>query len=139
MGFFSSLLGLDEANKATIKTDINIMDAINAHVLWKIRLEKYLNGTSEETLDPKVICRDDQCKLGKWIHGPGLKHFHNDDGFMTLRDDHAQFHLIASNVVTKVQENDTDTARELLEGEYLKTSHKVVHDLTELNKQLLSR
>ena len=138
MGFFLSLLGFDEGKKANINDEINIMEAINAHIYWKIRLEKYLNGTSEEVLDPQNICRDDQCKLGKWIHGSGLKHFHNDDGFMTLRDDHAQFHIIASNVVTKVQENETDAARALLEGEYLKTSHKVVHDLTELNKQLLS-
>ena len=35
------------------------MDAINAHVYWKIRLEKYVNGTSEENLDPEVICRDE--------------------------------------------------------------------------------
>lgn len=138
MGFFSSLLGFDEGKKANISDEINIMEAINAHVYWKIRLEKYVDGTSEEKLDPKLICRDDQCKLGKWIHGPALKHFHDDDGFMTLRDDHAQFHVIAGNVVTKVQANDTAAARNLLEGEYLKTSHKVVHDLTELNKQLLS-
>ena len=45
------------------------MEAINAHIHWKIRLEKYLDGTSEEKLDPKLVSRDDQCKLGKWIHG----------------------------------------------------------------------
>jgi len=139
MGFFSSLLGFDESKKTNINDEINIMEAINAHVYWKMRLEKYVDGTSEEKLDPKLICRDDQCVLGKWIHGPALKHFHDDDGFITLRDDHAQFHLVASNVVTKVQANDTAAARDLLEGEYLKISHKVVHDLTELNKQLLSR
>lgn len=138
MGFFSSLLGFGESNKTSIKEEINIMDAINAHILWKIRLEKYLNGTSDEKLDPNVICRDDQCKLGKWIHGPALKHFMDDDGFMTLRDDHAKFHVIAGKIVTNVQENDKAAAEALMQGEYMRSSRKVVHALTVLSKQIFS-
>lgn len=139
MGFFSSLLGFGESQKTSIQDEINIMDEINAHVLWKIRLEKYLNGTSEEKLEPKVVCRDDQCKLGIWIHGPALKHFHaTDEGFKNLRDDHAKFHVIASHVVENVQADDKAAAQVLMKGEYMQASHKVVHDLTELNKQLLS-
>ena len=139
MGFFSSLLDLGESKKTNIKDEINILDAINAHILWKIRLEDYLNGTSEEKLDPESICRDDQCELGKWIYGPALKHFHDaDEGFKTLRDDHAQFHTIAGYVVLSVQANDRAAAQVLMKGGYMNISHKVVHDLTELNKQLLS-
>lgn len=79
MGFFSSLLGLNEDKKAVIQADINVMDAINAHVLWKIRLEKYMDGTSEEKLDAKVICQDNQCKLGKWIYGQAIDYFEGDE------------------------------------------------------------
>lgn len=138
MGFFSTLLGLGGDKKANIKNEINIMDAINAHIKWKIRLEKYLNGTSEEALDPKIICRDDQCVLGKWIHGPALKHFQDDDGFRTLRDDHAKFHVVAGKIVTNVQANNIAAAEEIMKTEYLLASRKVVHDLTELSKQILS-
>lgn len=134
MGFFSSLAALGESKQTNIQDEINIMDAINAHVQWKIRLDKYLNGTSEEKLDPKIICRDDQCKLGKWLHGPALKYFHNDDaGFKTLRDDHAQFHVIAGNVVTNVQMNNMAAAEMLMNSEYLRASRKVVRGLTKLN------
>jgi len=138
MGFFSSLLGLGGNKKANIKDEINIMDAINAHIKWKIRLESYLNGTSEEKLDPNIVCRDDQCVLGKWIHGPALKHFQNDDGFTTLRDDHAQFHVVAGKVVSNVQANNKAAAETLMKTEYMLASRKVVHDLTELSKQILN-
>ena len=138
MGFFSSLFSLGEDKKASIKDEINIMDAINAHIKWKIRLESYLNGSSEEKLDPQIVCRDDQCVLGKWIHGPALKHFQDDSGFMTLRDDHAQFHVVAGSVVTNIQGNNKAAAEILMKGEYVSASRKVVHALTELNKQILS-
>jgi hypothetical protein len=136
MGFFSTLFGLSGDKKSTIKDEINIMDAINAHIKWKIRLDKYVTGTSEEQLDPKVICRDDQCVLGKWIHGPAQKHFQDDDGLNTLRQDHADFHVIAGKIVSSVQANDIASAETLLKGDYMNASRKVVRDLTELNKQL---
>lgn len=133
----SGWFGLTEAKKEDIKSEINIMDAITAHVVWKVRLQNYLNGTSTETLDPMVICRDDQCALGKWIHGPGMKHFHEHEAFHTLRADHAQFHYIAANVVKKVQENDRAGADALMDNEYAHTSRKVVHALNELNMQIM--
>lgn len=138
MGFFSNLLGFGESKKTIIKDEINIMDAINAHIRWKIRLENYLNGTSEEKLDANIICRDDQCVLGKWIHGTALKHFRDDEGLTALRDHHAEFHVIAGEVVSKMQANDKDAAEKLLKGEYMNASRIVVRDLTELNKQLSS-
>ena len=139
MGFFSSLVGLGESKQANIniKDEINIMEAINAHVQWKIRIESYLHGTSEENLDPKIICRDDQCKLGKWLHGPALKYFRDDDvGFKTLHDDHAQFHVIAADVVTSVQAKNMAVAEVLMHGEYMRASRKVVRDLTQLSEQI---
>ena len=138
MGFFSGLLSFGGSKKSSIKNEINIMDAINAHIKWKIRLEKYLDGTSEEKLDPNVVCRDDQCVLGKWIHGPALNHFHDDEGFATLRADHARFHIVAGQEVNKVIANDKVAADTLLKGEYMEASRRVVRALTVLNKQLTS-
>lgn len=141
MGYLSNLFGLDKNKIAKEKTritdEINIMEAINAHILWKIRLEKYLDGTSEEKLDPMVICRDDQCKLGKWIHGPALKYFHDDDETLkVLRSDHAHFHVTAASVVTHVQANNNAAAEAIMDGEYTKASRKVVHGLTALSKHV---
>jgi hypothetical protein len=138
MGFFSNLFGMNKVEKAKIVGSIDVMAAINAHVRWKARLEEYLNGTSEEKLDPKVICLDNQCVLGKWIHGPAQEFFLEDDGYRTLREDHAKFHLIAATVVTKIHANEKAAAEALIKGEYGMASRKVVKDLTEMGKQLIA-
>lgn len=138
LGAISGWLGLSASKKEIIKNEINIMDAINAHVKWKVRLQDYLNGISTEKLDPMIICRDDQCVLGKWIHGPALGHFHEHEEFHRLRADHAQFHFVAGHVVKKVQENDRSGANTLMDGEYAQASRKVVQALTELNRQVMA-
>lgn len=138
MGFLSKLFSAGETKKTTkISDEINIMEAINAHILWKIRLEKYLDGTSEENLDPNFICRDDQCKLGKWIHGPALNYFHDDDETLkTLRSDHAHFHVTAASIVSHVQAQKISEAEAIMDGEYTQASRKVVRDLTLLGKHM---
>ncbi len=138
LGALSGWLGLAATKKEVIRKEISIMEAIDAHIKWKIRLQNYLNGTSDEQLDPMIICRDDQCALGKWIHGAALKHFHDREEFQTLRADHAQFHFIAGNIVKKAQEDDRAAADAMMQNEYAQTSHKVVHALTELNKQVMA-
>jgi hypothetical protein len=140
MGFFSRLFGNDEGNAAkireNIRSEVNISECIDAHMKWKGRLQSYLDGTSKEKLDPMVICRDDQCVLGKWIHGPALNYFHSDEGFHKLRSDHANFHFVAGSVVKKMQENDRTGSDFLFKNEYARASRDVIQDLTELNKQL---
>jgi len=136
MGFFSTLFGGGAAAKEKIRAEINLADAVQAHIHWKLRLENYVNGKSDEALDPLVIARDDQCDLGKWINGPGLQAFHDNKEFLQLRDNHAQFHYLAANVVKHVQDKDTAGAHALLTGQYAAISHKVVAELTDLNKEI---
>lgn len=143
MGFFSRLFGHDERDgenreniRQAIRSEIDIAECIDAHMKWKGRLQNYLDGTSKEQLDPMIICRDDQCVLGKWIHGPALQYFHGDEGFHKLRADHANFHFVAGSVVKKVQEKDLAGSDALLQNEYARASRDVIQDLTELNKHL---
>ena len=140
MGFFSRLFGSDDGNAAKIRekirSEVNITECIDAHMKWKGRLNSYLDGTSKEQLDSMVICRDDQCVLGKWIHGPALNYFQNDEDFHKLRADHANFHFVAGSVVKKAQENDREGSNALLKNEYARASRDVIQDLTELNKHL---
>jgi len=140
MGFFARLFGGDESNaekiRESIRSQINIVECIDAHMKWKGRLQSYLEGTSKEQLDSTIICRDDQCALGKWIHGPALNYFQGDEGFHKLRSDHAKFHIVAGAVVKKVQENDKTGSDALMKNEYARASRDVIQDLTELNKHL---
>jgi len=135
MGLFATLFHtrVDTATKAAIRGEIDLAQAVEAHLRWKLRLQNYIEGKSDEKLDPMVICRDDQCTLGKWIHGPATDYFHDAEPFHELRADHAQFHFVAGNIVKSIQENDRAAAEKLFHGEYAQVSHKVMVALTELN------
>ncbi len=105
---------------------LDFVAAIEAHRKWKQRLTAYAEGNSTESLDHTVICRDDQCALGKWIYGQGAKHTGHLPLFHQLKAKHAQFHISASQVVELVQNAQQDAAMELiLHGEFSKNSRDV--------------
>jgi len=126
-------LHIDSGEKKLIREEVSLSEAVEAHITWKVRLQSYVDGKSHENLDPAIICRDDQCRLGAWIHGPALNHFREFGPFHQLRADHAQFHCLAADVVNHVQANNREAAEAILKGEYQQISHKVVMALTELN------
>ena len=105
---------------------LDFFDAIKAHQRWKSRLVAQLNGTATETLDYRVLCRDDQCTLGRWINGPGAERHGSLSAFNLLKVSHAQFHLAAGQVMRDHQEGKTKEAQEALRhGEYAQHSVKV--------------
>ena len=117
--------------------ELNFMDAIEAHVRWKVRLEAYINGTSNEKLDPEQICRDDQCILGKWIYGPGGEKHGDHPKFPGLRETHRSFHLSAGDVVRLVDGGKKGEARDLLcKGAYAKHSNRIKGELARLGLEL---
>jgi Chemoreceptor zinc-binding domain len=105
---------------------LNFMDAITAHQKWKQRLTTYVAGTSTEKLDYRVVCRDDQCVLGKWINGVGGASFGHIPLFSQLKMTHAQFHLAAGTIVRHQDEGKPEKAQDALRhGEYPQHSIKV--------------
>ncbi len=108
---------------------LDFQDAVRAHQRWKARLQTSIDGTSEETLDPAMVSRDDQCVLGKWIHGHGASVFGDRLVFAHLRTEHAQFHRIAGEVLSAVQTGNKSEAEGKLHGEF---AHSSVHVLGHL-------
>ena len=158
MGFFSKLFGLDDKNAETdsklasskddiefddvtakaVLAEIDIDTAISAHENWKLRLENYLAGKSTEELKPEVICLDDKCQLGQWLHGPGKMRLGGYPAFSLLVARHQNFHVQASTVVAMTQAGKTNEANQVLGGNYTRSSEQVVTLLKAL-KQGLSR
>ena len=99
-------------------------EATNAHRQWKIRLRTYVSGSSKEQFDPATVAKDNQCDLGKWIHGPGATHG-ADASFATLKKEHAHFHAEAAQVVRLVASGDKAGADRHLEGAFTQASDKV--------------
>jgi len=115
---------------------MDLSSAINAHVNWKLRLSRYLAGEGE-ALDPRIVGRDDQCELGKWIHGEGRSHAKRPE-FAALRTEHATFHRRASEVVQAGMRGETLGAQDLLAGPYSEASRVVVLTIGRLKEALKS-
>lgn len=111
------------------------MGIINAHVMWKQRLQKLLDGTSKETLDPAVIGVDNRCALGQWIYGDGQA-YREAETFEEVRLMHAEFHKLAAEVVNLHQAGKAEEANELLHGNYARLSERLKRRILGLSQHI---
>jgi hypothetical protein len=114
---------------------MNFLDAINAHVAWKLRLQRYLDGSSEEYLEPEHVCKDDQCMLGKWIYGNEDRYI-TSEAFDDVRGKHAEFHKMAAEIVRLVNTEHKKEASEKLRGDYSQLSYRLVALIRQLARDL---
>lgn len=116
---------------------LDFKGAIDAHMAWKVRLEKCMASDNEEGLKVDTVCRDDQCVLGKWIHGPGGHQFGHLREFQEMKMEHMRFHLAAGDVLACCVAGDKDGASDKLKaGEYPRASARVKLHLSRLYVQL---
>jgi hypothetical protein len=111
---------------------LNFKSAVDAHMKWKVRLESYINGTSQEDLKVEAVSCDDKCPLGKWIYSHGGERFGYSETFFEMKVHHANFHRCAGGVLTAAQAGEKENALRMLQhGDYVRASERV--------KQLLAR
>jgi methyl-accepting chemotaxis protein len=117
---------------------LNFGTAIEVHQEWKVRLQAVIESRSQETLDPNVVCRDDQCELGRWIHGEGGRQFDDEPQFADLRRKHAYFHACAGRVVLLAQSGHKDRAIAEISpgGDFAQASWEVIGDLASMFTRL---
>ena len=116
---------------------MNLMDAIKAHVGWKVRLENYVSGDRSEDLNSAIIAQDNQCALGKWIYGEGA--IYNDlPDFSEMKRNHAAFHQCAAAIVQKCDEGKVSEAETMLHQEYNRVSQRVKKSLAKLGMHVLN-
>jgi hypothetical protein len=111
------------------------MGTINAHALWKRRLQSLLDGNSTESLDPVVIGLDNGCELGQWLHGEGQTH-RQEEKFEEVRLMHADFHRLAAEIVSLHQSGYPEAAAHLLNGDYAKLCERLKHRILSLSNQI---
>jgi hypothetical protein len=114
---------------------MNLDDAVSAHQKWKIRLGMVIEGNSSDALDPSVVEKDNQCDLGKWLHGDGRIHQGKVE-FAPLVSEHAAFHRHAAGVLRMALKGDLKAAKADLDGPYYQQSQKVVMAILKLKKAL---
>lgn len=116
------------ATTSAVSSELSFDQAKQAHLKWKVRLVNYINGKSEEKLEVSKVCRDDQCDLGKWIHGPA-KRYVNAAEYQALKASHADFHKSVGGIVEFVDQGLIHEAKNLLGGDFYQYSNKTIKAL----------
>jgi hypothetical protein len=114
-----------DLGETTQVAGLDFQAAVAAHQKWKSRLQACIDGTSQEVIDPRLVCQDNQCVLGKWINGHGAGEFAGSSTFSQLKVEHAQFHIIASEVLLAVYGGRGTEAKQKLEGIFVQASLRV--------------
>ena len=84
-----------------------------------------------------MVCRDDQCPLGKWIYSTGGDRFGTIDTFGEMKGQHALFHQCAGRVLETAQSGKKEEAMRMLQyGDYVRTSEQVKRLLAKLYVRL---
>jgi hypothetical protein len=123
--------------EAGVIAGLNFKSAIDAHMKWKVRLEKCINDSNQDGLKVDTVSRDDQCPLGMWIHGPGGHRFGHLREFQEMKMEHALFHLCAGDVLACCVAGDKEGATEKLRsGDYTRASERVKLHLARLYVQV---
>jgi len=98
-------------------------------------LQDYLQHP-DKSLNPSVVGADNQCELGKWIHGDGKKNANNPK-FKELTIEHAKFHTSAAEIIKKADTGQNMSAETTLgaKSEFADRSMKVVTILMQCKKE----
>ena len=120
----------------TVLAALDIDAAIQAHERWKERLMDYLEGRSQERIDPAVVRRDDRSALGRWLLSVGMATLGHQPAFALLMARHQYFHEQAADMVELAQSGEWDKAVQVLNGGYRYGSSQIVLLLKELKRGL---
>lgn len=115
---------------------LNFDDMILSHSKWKNRLKKAI--LAKEQIDTQVAGKDDQCELGKWIHGEGKK-YAAVSAFGDLKAKHARFHASILNVVNQARSASPEKALEMVDpttGEFGRASSDCINAILALKQSL---
>ncbi len=115
---------------------MNFDEAIAAHVDWKAKLRSYLKK-ADKSLNPTIIEQDNQCALGKWIYGEGVKYKTNQH-YDELVIEHAKFHKCAAKIVREIDAGNLVEAEALIDAQsnYTEVSALVVTKIRKLRSEI---
>lgn len=79
---------------------MDIRPPLRAHAEWLAQLREYVYGAGAP--DVRILVRDDQCELGRWIYNDAARFRHLPE-YEAARQAHASFHAEAAEVIRLMQ------------------------------------
>ena len=86
--------------------------AIQKHAEWKLWFR--LAVSANEPLDPRVIAKDNQCELGKWLYGEAQALYRRRKAHAHCLAHHAAFHVEAGKVAAVLNAQCRNEAEHML-------------------------
>ena len=123
---------LEAAEPQSNLAGLDLRQVLDAHVAWKGRLQKVLDGTSTEHFDIAKASEDCHCFLGKWIYGEGKSMYGRLPEFESVRSAHAAFHACAGKVLAEHMLGNGDEATHLLSTKFRSASNRNQLELVRL-------
>lgn len=104
---------------------MDFIDAITAHIRWRVRIARFVDGVADHRLDSATAAVDDRCDLGQWIHGASAR-FERLAGYRELVEAHAHFHATAAIVAQRVERGDKAGAQIVMRGPFAVASKQTI-------------
>jgi methyl-accepting chemotaxis protein len=106
--------------------DVDFSDLRTKHAQWRIRLNKFLTGQENLTVEQAGTHRD--CALGQWIHSEGRARFGDLKEMLDLAKLHRDMHDAVLATIRAKEAGDTTAATASL-AEVEALSRKVVQQI----------
>lgn len=79
---------------------MNLDSAVSKHGEWKIKLRTAI--ARNEKLEQFSISRDNNCELGKWLHGEAKTKYGNLSTYRECVEKHAKFHTEVGKIASVI-------------------------------------
>jgi methyl-accepting chemotaxis protein len=112
---------------------MDLNTAIQKHAEWKFKFRNAL--LARAAMDANAISKDNNCEMGKWLHGDAAALYGNLPAYARCLANHAAFHVEAATVAKAVNAlNKEDVERKRATGSaFSAASKKVGISIVELN------
>ena len=110
---------------------LDMKGAIDAHLAWYKKLERAIADKSAAGYEISTVAADNNCKLGGWVYKDARK-FSALPEYEMLRKSHADFHMLAGEILILVRDGEFEQATQRLRKDLRRASDHVQLNLIRL-------
>ena len=114
---------------------IDFVGVAESHVLFFGRVKDFVHGELPHSLSDLTELGQ-CCELERWLKGVGAARFGKLRSFGRLHEAHAEFHLLASEVLAMIQAGSWIAAERMRKSELSQALRRVLITITELNESI---
>jgi methyl-accepting chemotaxis protein len=117
---------------------VDLDNAIQKHAEWKFKFRGAMHNN--EQLDAAAISKDNNCEMGKWLHGEAKTLYGQTAGQAKCLADHAAFHVEAGKVAAVINARKIEEAERMMApgSAYDQASKRVGVSIIELKNAIHS-